>query len=323
MLTRVPAKVKLFDPADVKTRRQLIFDRAIEALKKSFPKSHGGIRMELGDDLGYVDPEEYTRAEQKKALLQGDFLGRRLRGTVKLFDEKTGELLDQKQMTLMKVPWMTHRGTFIHGGNDYVGYTQARLVPGVYGRWTDAGHAEVHVNARPASGPSLRVLLDPASGQFRLNVGSQSSVHLYSVLKDLGTPDDELTSVWGEDALKLNSQNYNPQAIDQAYKQLVPAFLQDPAAPRELKTAQIKDSLNKTEVLGNVAQRNMPTWKPQPVVKSAAVSLDELRLMANFLNQEHQAGLPIDAPAEQLEQAIVEFLMQNPAADAYLQAAQI
>lgn len=321
MLTRVPAGVKLFDPSDFKTRRELIFESAINSLRKSYPRSYGGVRVELGDDLQYVDPDDYSLADQKKALLNNDFLARRLRGTVKLFDDKTNELLDQRTMTLMRVPWLTQRGTFIHGGNDYVTTTQARLVPGVYGRWTDAGNAEIHINSRPGSGPSLRVQLEPESGQFKLHAGPQSSVHLYSVLKDIGVSDDEMKEAWGEDTLRLNSDNYNPQAIDQAYKQMVPKFAQDMTAPREMRVAQVQDALNRTEVLRGVAERNMPGWKPQPVTKAANVSTDEMRLIANFLNKNHQAGIPLDGTLEEMEQAVIAFLTDNPSAMAYLAAA--
>jgi len=322
-IERVPRGVKLFDPTDVKTRRQLVFEGVLDAVRKKFPVSYKGVRMELGDDLEYVDPEHYSLEDQHRAKMRRETLARRLRGTVNLFDEGTGELLDSKKMTLMSVPWMTDRGTFLHNGTDYTTASQMRLVPGAFARWTDAGEAETHFNARPGSGPSLRISLVPETGQLKLHAGPQSSVHLYSVLKDIGVSDEDMTKAWGVGVVDINAPNYNPRALDQAYRQLVPEHLRDMNAPRELKIAGVRSAFDSIETMENAVKATGVDWDP-PSEKQAGVSRADLVEMANFLNVEQQAGIPLDAPAAELEVRILQFLdMQMPDADTFLGAVAV
>lgn len=326
----LPKGVQLYDPTDVDTRRALIFDSVKSAVTSAYPKAFGGVRLELADDVDYDGPADFSPTEQKQAILQGSFLTRKLRGTVRLFDDATGDLLDEKKTTLMQVPWMSPRGTFIHGGNEYTSIAQARLVPGTYGRWTDSGQAEVHFNAKPGTGSSFRVMLEPETAQMRLMVGPQSSVHLYSVLKDLGVQDDELRTTWGEGTFEMNSSKYNPRAFDQAYSRLVPAKLQTPDAPREEKVKQVVEALERTQVLRSVANTNMPHWgdarksaalntAAQEFTKEAALALQELRQLALLLNEKADARINVMTTVTELESQIMAFLSTaNPEDIAFL-----
>lgn len=251
-----PPGVELRDPDDFKTLRTRIYDRAKDAIVKSFPQVYGGVRLEL-DNVGYHDPEEYSLAEEKKALASDQFLGRRLRGTLRLFDHNTNELLDEKNTTLMKVPYLSQRGTFIHGGNDYANLTQARLIPGVYTRRKKNGTVENQANVRPGSGSSFRTELDPESGQFKLHVGG-SSLHMYSLLKDLGVGDDSLSKLWGEDVLHMNSGKYDRRTTDKAYLKLVPKYMREPDPTQERKIEIIKAALQRASIHEYVARRNLP-----------------------------------------------------------------
>lgn len=319
---RVPKGVKLFDPDDIPTRRELLFQTVIDEVRKKFPVSYKGVRMELGDDLELVDPERYSLAEQHKAKMTKGTLARRLRGTVRLFDEGTGDLLDSRHMTLMSIPWMTDRGTFLHNGTDYVSVSQMRLVPGAFARRTDAGEAEVHFNAKPGTGPSVRVSVSPETGQLHMHAGPQSSVHLYSVLKDIGVEDKEMEGAWGKGVVEMNAPEYNPRALDQAYRQLTPEHARDMSAPREIKVSTVRQALNGIEVLQNAVKATGTEWEPPEVEKAAAVSRHDLLLIANYLNQTEQAGIPLDIPAEQLETRVLQFInLQNPDADGFLGAA--
>ena len=95
----------------------------------------------LGTDGITRDVE--TLLAHAKALHEDGFLARRLKGTVTLTDSKTGEVLDQKKsITLMKVPFLTGRGTFIRDGNEWGTINQTRLLPGAYSRYQNNGDLE-------------------------------------------------------------------------------------------------------------------------------------------------------------------------------------
>ena len=89
----VPDGVQLYDWEDYDTNRQLIMDDIKNTLAQQFEsKEHNGVRLNISD-LKYVDKEHYSLSDQKKALHDDTFLGRRLKGKVTLTDTTTGETL--------------------------------------------------------------------------------------------------------------------------------------------------------------------------------------------------------------------------------------
>lgn len=249
-----PPGVELTQWDDYPKKRKQIMISAKEALQSSFPQSYGGVRVEL-HDLDYDNPKEFTLAEQKLALLQDKHLNHRLKGTLRLFDEKTGEKLDEVRQTLMRTPYLTDRGTFIHNGSDITSTSQARLMPGVYTRRKENGSTEAHINARRGSGQSFRVSLEPDTGLFKMDIG-QSSLRLYSLLKDIGVSDEQLEKSWGKDLLNSNRDAYDSRVFDKAYARLVRR--PDPKATREQKVAAIHEALKATRVDRSVVKRNLP-----------------------------------------------------------------
>lgn len=250
--------VQLRDPADFDTLRKNIFDGVKEEVAASFPKSYGGVRLEVAD-LDYEGPEHNDFAAQKKGLLNDDFFTRKLRATVRLFDEKTGQLIEERRQSLMRVPWLTERGTFIHKGNEYSTINQGRLVPGPFTRRMENGLLETHFNPRPGSGRGFRLAFDPESAQYRLGIQT-SQLHLYSLLKDLGHSDDDLADRWGSDVLRANAENYDARVLPRAYKHLVPTWRQEKEPSRDVMAEAVREALNRTEVNKSVAQRTLPNW---------------------------------------------------------------
>ena len=263
-----PKGVELSDPDDFESQRTQIFNKVQEAVVSSFPRTFGGVRMEL-KNARFEGPEDFTAEEQKKALLENKYLSRKLRGTVQLFDDKTNDALDEQDVTLMSVPWLSPRGTFVHGGSNYTAIRQLRLVPGPYGRVMNNGNAEVHFNVKPGSGPGYRLMLEPDTAQFKLKVGKQSEVHLYSVLKDIGTSDEQLKEMWGEGTWERNARKYNPKAFMQAYVKMVPAREQVPDAPQADKIRQLRAAFDRSQILASVRDQHLPTFSDQ--VKRAAL----------------------------------------------------
>jgi DNA-directed RNA polymerase beta subunit len=316
--------VDLTEWNDYPKQRRQIFDAAQQALTKQFPVSFNGVRLEL-HDVAYADPEEYSLAEQKQALLQNKVLGRRLRGTYRLFDDKTNQLLDERPATLMKVPYLTERGSVLHNGTEYVVNHQARLRPGIYTRVKANGELESHVNTRRGTGTSMRVRLEPETGLFKLDIG-QASLRLYSLLKDLGHSDEDLEQRWGPELLQANRDKYDARVFDKAYQRLVRR--PNPVASREEKAQAIRDALEAAQVDREVVERTLPNlfnrkvaaaWQQPAEPVSRSLTKDDLEMLALFLDKQFRAGIPLDGSAEELVQAIMAEIEKqmpgvNPAA---------
>jgi DNA-directed RNA polymerase beta subunit len=258
-----PAGVELYDFEDHKAHRKLIFDGVRDTMSAQFPVEHNGVRMEL-EELDYADPEEFSLADQKKALLEDKFLSRRLRGTVRLTDAQTGEELDRSTMTLMRVPYLTERGTYVHGGAEYASIAQNRLLPGAYSRRQENGELETQFNTRFGTGSAFRVNFHPETSQYRLRV-KQSNIHMYSLLKELGVTDEELEKRWGRDVLDANRQKFDRRALERAYKNLVPKYKYNEGAGHEEMVEAVKDAFAAGQIAREVAQKTLPNLFNQKV----------------------------------------------------------
>lgn len=306
-----PDDVELIDMEDFDKHRQLIFDDAKNTLIKSFPKEHNGVRIEL-EDVDYTDPDTFSLAEQKKALHEDTFLGRRLRGTVTLKDSKTGELLDRKKITLMKVPWLTERGTFINGGNEWGSISQQRLLPGAYSRIQANGDLETQFNVRPGTGGAFRVQFNPASAQYRFSIGG-SDLHLYSLLHDIGVSDDTLKKRWGNQIFETNAAGYDSRTLEKAYNKIVPDWdkKNNPNRTKEEKIELIKNALNRSQMAVAVAKKTLPSlfdrtksasWLETGniMTKCASMSLTDLKELAVYINENLNKNIDVSLSKKDL-----------------------
>ena len=340
----VPHGVDLIDPDDMLERRTRFYASAADQMQKSFPQTYGGLRMEVSD-LNYEDPEDYGPDEQKHAVLSGGTLARRLRGTVHLFEEGKDEPIDKKRVTLMSVPHLTERGTFIHNGSDYVTISQSRLESGPYTRRRDNGELSTQFNVKPGTGRQFQVGFEPESAQYRLRVHG-SNLHLYSMLKDVGVPDDQMEKMWGPEILTVNRNKYDPRVFEKAYTKFVQSWERPENATHEMKQEALKKALDKMQMNESIARRNLPVlWErrkqadyrePEPALffpeltpdqvrdslapalapsfraKMAAFSLTELQAIATFLQRQTGKPIPVSGDEGQMEDEILAACTQGP-----------
>lgn len=310
-----PDGVDLYDFEDFTTSRNLLYKDAKESLLKQFPKEHNGVRMELAD-VDYVDPDDYSVSDQKKALLEDDYLGRRLRGTVRLTDTATGQVLDERKMTLMKVPYITERGTFIRDGNEWGTISQQRLIPGAYSRYQKNGDLETQFNVRPGTGKAFRVQMNPATSQYKFDIAG-SSLHMYSLLRDIGVSDDEIRESWGDDVLAANKSEYDPRVFEKAYNKIVPEWdrKNNPGRTREEKAIMIKNALDRSQIASAVAKRTLPNmfsrekaaaWrrKGEVIEKVASLTKNDLVDIGVYLNKALGKHIDVNAGRDELAQQI-------------------
>lgn len=251
-----PPGVNLVDYNDYPTIRGNILKRVRKAMSKSFPQSYGGVRMEL-NNVRYDNEDSFSLSDQKDALLKDKYLTKKLKGTVRIIDEATEQPIEEKDLSLMRVPWLTDRGSFIHGGNEYTTIMQSRLMPGVYTRRQANGHLETQFNVKPGTGIGFRIGFEPDTAQYRIKI-SQANLHMYSLLRELGVPDEELEKKWGPDIFKANRDKYDSRVLDKAFERLVPKKLRKADLPLEQKVGLIKDAFNKASIAHYVANRNLP-----------------------------------------------------------------
>jgi DNA-directed RNA polymerase beta subunit len=242
------------DFGDPSAARKLIYGNVLDEARKLQPIANKVHTLQL-KDVDYDGPDHISLKEQKRAILEGRTLGRRLRGTWQLMDNATGGVLDERKVTLAEVPHMTHRGTFILNGTEYTLANQMRLRPGVFTRVKENGEVESHINVMPGKGASSRVLLDPETGVFRLNLG-QGKIPLMPILKALGKSDSDLRREWGNDLYAANARHDDNRAVDKLYEKLLRSKA-DPNAPEEDRRQALRAAFEKMELDPEVTRRTL------------------------------------------------------------------
>lgn len=194
------------------------------------------------------DPENYER--QKQILNSRGTEGVHMFGDVKLINNATGEVLDEKKkMKIGHVPTATNRYSFILNGKEYIVHNQTRLRPAIYTKLDRTGMAQADFNL--ARGANMELKYMPAKGQMMISI-NKSNVPLYTFLKDVyNVPDKELEASFGKmHAIEL--ANYLPQReinIKKLYGLLFK--LQDPSrTPSSIMemTSQIKKKMDQTSM---------------------------------------------------------------------------
>jgi len=238
---------------DVAATRTAIFDNALSAAQQFKPATNQRYIMDVSD-ARYEGPEGFTKADEKRAILEGRSLGRRLRGTVRLrTNDDNQEVVDQKRVTLAQIPYITPRGTFILNGNEYSLSHQMRLRPGIFTRVKESGELESHVNV--ARGVGHRYFLDPETGVFRAQFG-QARMPLMPILKALGATDSQLREAWGNELYAANAAKSDPKTLKKLYKKLL---RKEPTDDEKTMTEAIRDVFAQMEVDPEVNKRTLGT----------------------------------------------------------------
>jgi len=208
---------------DYNTRRQLIFNKARQAIIDKFPISNDRYTLEVADvTYGKEVDSRYTLKQQKEAILTGKSLERKLKGRFLLKDTATGALIEKGSIrSLANVPYLTRRGTFIRNGSENVVINQMRMLPGAYSRRTDKGTYETLVNS--SEGQSFKLILDPNTAKFNIHVGGRKTA-AYPVLKTLGVTDEEMQNAWGSDIFNKNNKDNETRALQSAYGMFIPKY---------------------------------------------------------------------------------------------------
>ena len=239
---------------DTDAIRNNIGNKVVKSLEKSFPLEWGGVKLVVKNVQW--KPKTFSLSEQKKALLNDQFLSTPVYGDLELYDSNTGELLDKaEKKPLMRVPYYTERGNFIHGGNEYATLRQLRLRPGVYTRKRSNGELESQFNVQRGTGNGFRITLNPETGIYKMNIG-QSSTNLYSILHDMGVSDEELTKAWGPEIMVRNKSKYDAGALQKVYSKLVKDKSMNNPSREEMAKA-LKEAFDKQQIDEDIKKTNL------------------------------------------------------------------
>lgn len=217
VLTDKPVSIYSMD--DYGTIRKALFDNVKNAVQKRFPLYNDRYTMSL-EDVDYDDPEDIDLDSQKQAILEGKSCSRRLRGSWVLRDAVTDKVVSKtKRMTLMRVPYMTDRGTFIRNGHEYAFTNIMRMEPGVYTKQRD-DEISAQFNIKKGTGAGFNMRLIPKTGIFQVSRGSVNCP-AYTVFQDMGISDDQMLQAWGKELFDKNkaagSGEKARQAADRIY----------------------------------------------------------------------------------------------------------
>ena len=195
----------LYSATDYKTMRKLIFDKVLSSVQKRFPLYNNKYVLSV-EDLSYADPDTYSYKEEKEAILNGKSVGRRLRGSYVLKDASTDKVISKTPVqTLLTVPYMTDRGTFINSGHQYTFNNIMRLEPGAYAKKNNDDEITTQFNVKKGTGAGFNMRFTPSKGLFYIN-RSTANAPAYTVMKDLGVTDDQMKAAWGEQLFKKNKE---------------------------------------------------------------------------------------------------------------------
>jgi DNA-directed RNA polymerase beta subunit len=272
-LAPAPPEMRSFnDPAAL---RKNIYDDVHKAASNIQPIVGDKYTLRLSN-VNYADPETISKARHKQAILTGETLGRRLRGTWELLDNLSGKVLEKREQVVARVPHLSDMGTLTNRGNDYTVNHQQRLNSGVFARRKDNGEIESYVNVLPGKGVSHRYFLDPAKGVFKMKLG-QSEMPLMPLLRALGTTDQEFLSAWGDKLYGSNYQADEGGVLKKLKQRLLSAKDQDDDNETSWRQ-KLVDKLGSMELNPEVTQRTLN--KPHANLSKDAILEATKKLLA-------------------------------------------
>ena len=214
---------ELYDPMDFKKVGGLIRDNVVHSIQTRFPVVGDKYTLTV-ENVAYEKPKNTSLKAEKYALQHGQSVSDRLRGDWVLYDNTTGQEVQRKSATLLNVPRMTERGTFIRNGAEQGLKHMFRLRPGIYARIKGDGHPSVHINPAQLTGRQMSLDMDPETGIMIAKRGTRT----YGVLPLLlasGVPEDAIRASWGDELYEMNYAKYgkmiNPEnKVFQEYQAL-------------------------------------------------------------------------------------------------------
>ncbi|CAM0041307.1 hypothetical protein VPHD148_0263 [Vibrio phage D148] len=223
----------------------------IDGIMSTFPVEDKNFRIEVEDV--YVDKKAFDHEDEKQAILRGTSLTYPVKGTVKMYNKETGDLVDTvKNFNLADTYALTGKHTTIYRGNNYNVSNLIVLKPGVYTRSRDNDELESSFNT--GTGSNFSIVLDPQSYVFNVRAGSAKSagVPLFPIMNRVfGIGASSFATFLDPDILKANveaARGQENKAISNLYGKMVNKRLQDKSLSTEDKAKALKEALESSSL---------------------------------------------------------------------------
>ncbi len=262
-------------------------DQALaDSLAGAFPIENKNYILSTTNVKAY--PKSYTHVDEKEAILKSKSLTYPIRGDLTLTSKVTGKVVDHvKDFPLLDSFFVTDKHTLLYKGNNYSVSNQLQLLPGVYTRTREnTGELEAHFNT--AKGASFRVVLDPRTKVFFVEVGSSHTPigpllsNVFHVTKSEAIkfiPED----VW--DANVAYTAGKEEKSVRNLYSRMV--YTKKPKPTLEEMEAELRESLSNSQL-------NEETTKVTLGKSFSGVTKDTLLYTLRNLVQVHKGDQPED-----------------------------
>lgn len=217
-------------------------DVLVKSLLGMFPVENKNYIISLANV--HTERKIFDKTDEKDAILRSKSMTYPIRGDLSMFSKTTGKLVDfEKNFSLMDAFHITDKHTLMYKGSAYSVANQLQLLPGIYTRTREkTNELEAHVNT--GKGASFRIVLDPQSKIFFLEVGS-THTPMGPLLKDVyGITESEAVKyipkdVW--EANKVYTAGKEDKIIKGLYSRMV--YTKNPASTVEEMATALRQSL--------------------------------------------------------------------------------
>jgi DNA-directed RNA polymerase subunit beta len=238
---------------DYRTTHDAIVKNTSTEIQNIFPIIGKVNRIECNDvQVAPYDPDVDVEYDTK---LNDKTLSVPVSANMKLINNETGKLVNEKRITMMKLPVFTRRGSFIVNGTEYNISLQNRRLPGIYPIKRDNGEVQAEFNIAKGASEHMEMGLDPAVGSFKMKFGGITQP-LYPTLKAMGVSDEDMEKSWGTDILMAN-KNKIRGGIDKSIMAVAKKMTGIAHPDVNTASAAIKDKFANMQVDPHVLRLNL------------------------------------------------------------------
>lgn len=214
----------------------------VESLEKTFPIEGKNYILQLTNVKAH--PKDFGKPDEKEAILKSKSLVYPIKGDITLVSKATGKVVDMvKDFPLIDAFHITGKHSIVYKGNNYTIANQLQLMPGVYTRTREnTGELEAHFNT--GKGASFRIVLDPRSRVFFLEVGSSHTPIGPLLTKVFGVGEAEATKFIPKDVWDANisyTEGKEDKIVRGLYSRMV--YTKNPASSVDEMATELKASL--------------------------------------------------------------------------------
>lgn len=219
----------------------------VDSLHKTFPIENKNYILQVDNVTAH--PKEFSKVDQKDAILKSKSLVYPIKGDLTLISKATGKPVDHiKDFPLMDAFHITEKHSIMYKGNNYTIANQLQLLPGVYTRTREnTGELEAHFNT--GKGASFRIVLDPKIKVFFIEVHTSHTPIGPLLTQVFGITRSEASAFIPEDVWDANIEytaGKEDKIIRSLYSRLV--YTKNPSSSVPEMAVELRKALEQSEL---------------------------------------------------------------------------